>query len=178
MREARAVAALNHPNICTLYDVGPNYLVMEYIEGDSPRGPLAVETVLGYARQIAAALDAAHEKAIVHRDLKPANLRVTPDGVLKVLDFGLARLGPGEPDLSRVPGRLLPVVRWCLEKEPKKRLRDIADVLPILDQPEQKVSPAAPGPSGTGRLWKVVAAAAVLSSVGLGAMYWSRKPAT
>src|SRR5271154_883948 len=72
-REARAVAALNHPNICTLYDVGPNYLVMELIEGKSPRGPLPLEEALRIVRQIADALDAAHEKGVVHRDLKPAN---------------------------------------------------------------------------------------------------------
>src|SRR5690348_13337265 len=67
-REARAVAALNHPNICTLYDVGPNYLVMEFIEGDSPQGPRALEDALRVARQIADALEAAHERGIVHRD--------------------------------------------------------------------------------------------------------------
>jgi Tol biopolymer transport system component len=91
-REARSIAALNHPNICQLYDVGPNYLVMELIEGESPRGPLPVDAALGYARQIAAGLDAAHEKGIVHRDLKPANIKVTPAGVVKVLDFGIAKM--------------------------------------------------------------------------------------
>src|SRR5712692_5146 len=72
--EARAVAALNHPNICQLYDVGPNYLVMELVEGESPKGPLPLETALNYARQIADALEAAHKKGITHRDLKPAKL--------------------------------------------------------------------------------------------------------
>ena len=91
-REARAVAALNHPNICTLYDVGPNYLVMELIEGENLQGPLSLPTALDYARQIAAALQAAHEKGIVHRDLKPGNIKVKPDGSVKVLDFGLAKI--------------------------------------------------------------------------------------
>ena len=91
-REIRAVAALNHPNICTLYDVGPNYLVMELIEGESPRGPLPLGTVLQYARQIAEALEVAHEKGIVHRDLKPGNIKITPEGRVKVLDFGLAKI--------------------------------------------------------------------------------------
>jgi serine/threonine-protein kinase len=91
-REARAAAALNHPNICTIHDVGPNYLVMELIEGEAPKGPLPLDTALHYARQLADALDAAHQKGVVHRDLKPANLKVTSDGTLKVLDFGLARL--------------------------------------------------------------------------------------
>src|ERR1700680_3780547 len=92
-REARAIAALNHPNICQLYDVGPNYLVMELIEGESPKGPLPVETALRYARQIADALDAAHEIGIVHRDLKPGNIKIKADGTVKVLDFGLAKIG-------------------------------------------------------------------------------------
>jgi serine/threonine protein kinase/WD40 repeat protein len=91
-REARAVAALNHPNICHVYDVGPNYLVMELVEGESPKGPLPLETVLKYARQIADALEAAHHKGIVHRDLKPGNIKITPDGTVKVLDFGLAKV--------------------------------------------------------------------------------------
>ncbi|HYW43312.1 MAG TPA: protein kinase [Bryobacteraceae bacterium] len=90
-REARAVAALNHPHICTLYDVGPNYLVMEYVEGRPLHGPLPVSEALRLAIQMADALEAAHRKGIVHRDLKPGNLLVTKSGV-KVLDFGLAKM--------------------------------------------------------------------------------------
>jgi serine/threonine protein kinase len=89
-REARAVAALNHPHICTLYDVGPDYLVMEYIDGAPLKGPLPVDEGLQLAAQIAGALDAAHRKGIVHRDLKPANILLTKSGV-KLLDFGLAK---------------------------------------------------------------------------------------
>jgi len=208
-REAEAIAALSHPNICTLFDVGPDYLVMELVEGptlgDRAGGrPLPVSEVLRIAGQIVDALEAAHAKHIVHRDLKPANVKVRPDGLVKVLDFGLATVvapagspdesptlnidltaagmilgtagymapeqarggtvdhradvwafgvmlyemlsgarlysGPTvsdtlaavllkEPDWTRVPvpelsslGRLL---RWCLEKDPKKRLSDI-----------------------------------------------------
>jgi serine/threonine protein kinase len=91
-QEARAVAALNHPNICTLHDVGPNYLVMEFIEGESPKGPMPLEEALRIAHQIADALEAAHERGITHRDLKPANIKIKPDGSVKVLDFGLAKL--------------------------------------------------------------------------------------
>src|SRR6202451_1582353 len=95
-REARAIAALNHPNVCTLYHIGPNYLVMEYIEGPTlaeriKEGPIPLEEALGIARQIADALEAAHEKRIIHRDLKPANIKIRPDGSVKVLDFGLAK---------------------------------------------------------------------------------------
>jgi serine/threonine protein kinase len=89
-REARAVAALNHPNVCQLYDVGPDYLVMELVEGEPLRGPLPLDKVITYAGQILDALDAAHRKGIVHRDLKPANTLVTKQGV-KLLDFGLAK---------------------------------------------------------------------------------------
>ena len=89
--EARSIAALNHPNICTLYDVGPNYLVMEYIEGEAPKGPLPLDDALRIALQVAEALEAAHEKNIVHRDLKPANIKIKSDGAVKVLDFGLAK---------------------------------------------------------------------------------------
>src|SRR6266853_3616188 len=92
-REAKAIGALNHPNICTLHDVGPDYLVMEYIEGAPLKGPLPVDQALKYATQICDALDAAHKKGITHRDLKPANILVTKAGV-KLLDFGLAKVGP------------------------------------------------------------------------------------
>lgn len=92
-REARAVAALNHPGICTLYDVGPNYLVMEFIEGAPMKTPLPLELALKFAIQICDALAAAHKKGITHRDLKPANILVTKSGI-KLLDFGLAKLAP------------------------------------------------------------------------------------
>ena len=98
-REAKAIAALNHPNVCTLYDVGPNYLVMELVEGPTlaeriSAGAIPLEESLKVARQIAEALSAAHDKGIVHRDLKPANIKFTPEGKVKVLDFGLAKLSP------------------------------------------------------------------------------------
>src|SRR5262245_54402639 len=95
-REARTVAALNHPHICTLYDVGPNYLVMEYIQGSPIKGPLPLEQALKYATQICDALDAAHKKHIIHRDLKPGNILVTKSGV-KLLDFGLAKISSAGP---------------------------------------------------------------------------------
>jgi len=91
-REAKVVASLNHPNICHLYDVGPNYLVMELVEGEAPHGPMPLDAAMKLARQIVDALDAAHEKGVTHRDLKPANIKVRPDGTVKVLDFGLAKV--------------------------------------------------------------------------------------
>jgi len=225
-REARAIAALNHPNICTLYDVGPNYLVMEFVEGEAPKGPLPPETALRYARQIADALEAAHEKGIVHRDLKPGNIKIKPDDTVKVLDFGLAKVGgtvaaPADdsptltnaatqagvilgtaaymsPEQARgkpvdkradiwafgcvlfemitgrrpfkgedvgetlaavikeqprwegVPTHVRPLVESCLEKDPRKRLRDIGDAWRLLEsvpriesqgQPERHARP-------------------------------------
>ena len=99
-REARAIAAFNHPNICQIYDVGPNYLVIELIDGVPLSGPLPVEKAVAYAGLILDALDAAHRKGFTHRDLKPANILVTKQG-LKLLDFGLAKqqvtgLGPDD----------------------------------------------------------------------------------
>jgi eukaryotic-like serine/threonine-protein kinase len=90
-REAQAIAALNHAHICQLYDVGPNYLVMEYIEGSALKGPLPLNRALEYAAQICDGLDAAHSKGITHRDLKPANILVTKSAGVKLLDFGLAK---------------------------------------------------------------------------------------
>ena len=94
-REARSAAALNHPHICTIFDVGPHYLVMERLEGETlaellTRGPLPVNQAIDYGVQVADALAAAHARSIVHRDLKPANVMITPAGA-KVLDFGLAK---------------------------------------------------------------------------------------
>src|SRR5215831_18099233 len=89
-REARVIASLNHPNICTLYDIGPDYLVMELVEGAPVGGPLPLKQAAEYAGQILDALDTAHRKGITHRDLKPANILVTKQGI-KLLDFGLAR---------------------------------------------------------------------------------------
>src|SRR6476620_11146704 len=90
-QEARAIAALNHPHVCTLYDVGPDYLVMEFVDGRPLKGPLPLEKVLAYASQICDALDAAHRTGITHRDLKPSNILVTQERV-KLLDFGLAKM--------------------------------------------------------------------------------------
>src|SRR5262249_27553049 len=103
--EAQAVAAINHPHICTLFDVGPDYLVMEYIEGTEIKGPLPLEQALKYAIQLASALEAAHRKGITHRDLKPANILITKAGI-KVLDFGLAKVqqpefGPNDETIAR-----------------------------------------------------------------------------
>ncbi|MEO8097360.1 MAG: protein kinase [Acidobacteriota bacterium] len=103
-REARAVAALNHPNICQVYDVGPDYLVMELIEGPTlseliKQGALPLDEAIRISEQIAEALAAAHEKLITHRDLKPGNVKVKEDGTVKVLDFGLAKIG-GTPTTS------------------------------------------------------------------------------
>lgn len=104
-REARTLASLNHPNIAAIYGLeesgGVDCLVLELVEGETLRGPLPVNTALDYAHQVAQALEASHGKGIIHRDLKPANVKVTPEGKVKVLDFGLARaiLGHDEQEV-------------------------------------------------------------------------------
>jgi Tol biopolymer transport system component len=252
-REARAVAALNHPNVCTLHDVGPNYLVMELVEGEAPKGPLPLQTALNYARQIADALDAAHEKGIVHRDLKPGNIKIRRDGTVKVLDFGLAKIAspesgemahqdlthsptmgvtqPGmilgtvaymapeqargkpvdkradiwafgvvlyemltgrcafegqdvssilaaviqsEPRWDGVPANVRRLLESCLQKDPRRRLRDIGDVWNLLDDP-----PTAPSRSRTGTVgWMAAALLAVVAAMALWAAWHGAAPIT
>jgi len=256
--EARAVAALNHPNICTLHDVGPNYLVMEYIEGESPQGPMPLDEALRIARQIADALEAAHERGITHRDLKPANIKIKPDGAVKVLDFGLAKVAAttsgsnersptftigmteagmilgtasymapeqargksvdkradifafgvvlhelitghrlfggedagemlakvirDEPDLSDAPPSVQRLLAECLQKDPRKRLRDIGDVWRLLDGGPPGGSASANGtapakPSQrTKWLWPALAALLLLSTVSLGFVHFRETP--
>jgi Tol biopolymer transport system component/tRNA A-37 threonylcarbamoyl transferase component Bud32 len=253
-REARAIAALNHPNICTLFDVGPNYLVMEFVTGATladriRQGPIPFEEALSIAKQIADALDAAHEKNIVHRDLKPANVNIRPDGSVKVLDFGLAKSGETqevtpdsptmmtgtmtgiilgtagymspeqargqdvdkradiwafgvvlyemvtgkrlfegatvsdslaailkeEPDLTLAPEKTRRLLRRCLEKDPKRRLRDIGDAMTLLEVAPEPVHAA----SAAFRLaWFAVGAVGLVAML-LGAVafiHFSEKP--
>jgi Tol biopolymer transport system component len=105
-REAEVLASLNHPNIAAIYDLeeanGSRFLVLELVEGETladriARGPIPIEGALGIAKQICEALEAAHERGIIHRDLKPGNVKITPDGKVKVLDFGLAKAIEGAP---------------------------------------------------------------------------------
>jgi serine/threonine protein kinase len=102
--EARAIAAINHPHICQIYDIGPDYLVLEYLEGEQLRGPVASPEAVRLGRQTADALHATHERGILHRDLKPANVMVVQQGGaphIKLLDFGVARLAPLDDDATR-----------------------------------------------------------------------------
>lgn len=248
-REVHAVAALNHPNICHLYDVGPNYLVMELVDGLTlaeriTSGAIPLEESLSIARQIAEALEAAHEKGIIHRDLKPTNIKITPDGAVKVLDFGLAKIAEQtssvanpelsptltvqqatragvilgtaaymspeqargktvdkradiwafgvvlyemltgrrlfdgesvtdtlaavlskEPDWNGVPVKARPLLRSCLEKDPKRRLRDIGDAWRLLGDAPLQIAAKSRLP------WAVAGSLAVVS-IALGARLW------
>jgi serine/threonine-protein kinase len=133
-REARLLASLNHPNIATLHGLeesdGIHFLVMELVPGETlaeriAPGPLPVDEALSIFRQIAEALEAAHEKSIIHRDLKPANIKVTPEGKVKVLDFGLAK---ALVDADHDPGRngTGSPPRHCPLHEPRAGAREIS----------------------------------------------------
>jgi eukaryotic-like serine/threonine-protein kinase len=251
-REAKALAALNHPNIAAIYgfekQAGSSFLVMELVPGETlaerihRAGSLPAEEVVAIARQMADALEAAHEKGIVHRDLKPANVKVTPDDKVKILDFGLAKAYSGDssetdlgnsptltagatmggvilgtaaymapeqargksvdrradiwafgvvlyemltgqqpfagetttdmlaqvitkdPDFSKIPSRFQQLLRWCLEKNPKDRLRSAADGITLLDAP-QAVPPARQtAASAPIWLWAVAAIACIAAA--------------
>jgi serine/threonine-protein kinase len=135
-REAQVLASLNHPNIAHIYGVEEQALVMELVEGDSPKGPMPFEDAWKIALQIADALEYAHEKGIIHRDLKPANLKVTPEGVVKVLDFGLAKAldedsasAPAQdsPTLTLGPSRVGAILGTAAYMSPEQAIGKPAD---------------------------------------------------
>ncbi len=241
-REAKVLASLNHPNIAQIYGIEDRAIVMELVAGETLHGPLPLETALNYAKQIGDALEAAHDKGIIHRDLKPANIMITPAGVVKVLDFGLAavtqasdpsnpansptltisptragmilgtagymspeqargkavdkradiwafgvvlyetltgkRLFEGEtvsdtlaavlktdPDLSQVPAKVRRLLTKCLEKDPKKRLRDIGDAWELLEEPGA-TAPLAPNGASRSRFsWVAWVAAGIFAVI-------------
>jgi Tol biopolymer transport system component len=249
-REAKVLASLNHPNIAHIYGVEERALVMELVEGESPKGPMAFEDAWKIAMQIADALDYAHERGVIHRDLKPANVKVTPDGVVKLLDFGLAKaLGPeagesqaearvidsptltmsatlagvilgtaaymapeqakgkrvdrradiwswgvvlyelvtgermfeGEdvadtlaqvltkqPDLERTPPQVRKLLRRCLEKDPKQRLRDIGEARYLLEEVEGGQAAPVRGMALRHKAGWIVAAVLLIVAAGLG----------
>jgi len=101
-QEARSIAALNHPNICQIFDIGDDYLVLEYVEGKSLASPLPEQEAVKLAIQIVTALEVAHKKGIIHRDLKPSNIMVTDEGTVKLLDFGLAKLYGQDQSISNL----------------------------------------------------------------------------
>jgi serine/threonine protein kinase len=107
-QEARSIAALNHPNICQIHDIGPDYLVLEFVAGKPLPNPLPEKEAIRLAIQIAAALEAAHKKGIIHRDLKPSNIMITDEGSAKLLEFGLAKLYEQDASISNLPTEDMP----------------------------------------------------------------------
>jgi serine/threonine-protein kinase len=124
--EARAIAALNHPHICQVYDVGPDYLVLEYIEGRPLPCPLPVDQAARLALDIAGAIEAAHCKGIIHRDLKPGNIMLTHDRSVKLLDFGLAKLvADTDPSATRtIEGTLIGTIAYMSPEQAEGKALD------------------------------------------------------
>jgi pentatricopeptide repeat protein len=130
-QEAHAIASLNHPHICQIYDVGPDYLVLEYVEGKPIAGPMRVDEAVKLALQIAGAIEEAHGRGILHRDLKPANILVTGKGVAKLLDFGLAkRMADSDPDATKtMAGTVLGTMAYMAPEQAEgKALDERSDV--------------------------------------------------
>ena len=249
-REARAIAALNHSNICHLYDVGPDYLVLELVEGVHPAGPMPFEDALPIIRQLIDGIEAAHEKNIIHRDLKSANIKITAYGVVKILDFGLAKAAEPEdtidpahsptftmgmtqagvilgtaaymapeqargkaadrrsdiwsfgivvyellvgrtpfegettvdilgavvnkdPDWSAVPPRARRLLRWCLQKDRRKRLAAIGDARVLLDEDEIAAASPIVVPLRRRVLWPLATAVLLIASAAFAYGWWS-----
>ena len=146
-REAKVLASLNHPYIAGIHQVeevdGRHFLVMELAEGETlqeriAKGGIPIKDAARIGLEIAEALEAAHDKGIVHRNLKPANIKITPDGTVKVLDFGLAKALEDERDLedlpNDVPDRFRQLLERCLSKDPKKRLQSIGEARIVLSE--------------------------------------------
>ena len=255
-REAQVLASLNHPNIAAIYGVEERALVMELVEGETLRGPMPLEEALPIIHQLIDALEYAHEKGIVHRDLKPANIKVTPDGRVKVLDFGLAKAmssdapasdpvnsptltmratmagvilgtaaymapeqarghdvdkradiwafgvvvyelltarrlfeGPSvsdtlasvlkeTPDFQVLPDPLRSLVRACLVRDVRRRMRDIGDARLLLDQPAAGISAEGAGVrSRAARWWIAALSVLTLTGIAVAVLHFRETPA-
>jgi serine/threonine protein kinase/Tfp pilus assembly protein PilF len=124
-QEARVIAGLNHPHICQIHDIGPDYLVLEYIEGQPLKGPLDVEEAVRLAGQIAEALDTMHRKGVVHRDLKPANIMVTAEGSVKLLDFGLAKQVADSEETATMEGTVMGTAAYMAPEQTEGKPLDV-----------------------------------------------------
>ena len=229
-REARVLASLNHPHIAAIYGLeesAPPALAMELVEGETlaerlAHGPVPLDEVLEFAKQIAEALEYAHEKGIIHRDLKPANIKISPEAAVKVLDFGLAKaVMPGEnmptvtatrvgmvmgtpgymaPEQAsgmpvdkradiwafgvvlsemlaerEVPAAIRRLLNRCLEKDPKRRLRDIGEARIAIDE-AQSGEPEEAAPARGRRTIRLLLAAVVLLTLLLaGTLIWTTR---